>query len=202
MRVGSRQGVMFRRSLFLLLLVLALGCDRGAESDLPISGTIGEFSLRDQSGKAFGNADLRGKVWVAAFMFTRCPTVCPRMMGVMKKLQAQAKAKSLPLHLVSFSVDPENDSPEVLQAFAKKYEVDQATWSFLTGDYEAVKRTSVEGFKMALEGKADPDAEDFGILHGSHLVLVDKQLRIRGFYSTKTDAELEKLLQDAEGLTR
>ncbi len=191
---------MRRLLLILALIALATGCKKSAAEDLPATGKIGEFSLRDQSGKTFTNADLRGKVWVAAFMFTRCPTVCPRMMRIMKKLQDQAKAGDVPLHLVSFSVDPENDTPDVLLAFAKKYDADLDSWSFLTGDYETVKRTSVEGFKMALEGTAKPDASDFGILHGSHLVLVDKEMRIRGFYPTKTEENLGKLLADAKSL--
>lgn len=188
--------------MFVLLaaLVLATGCKKAP--DLPVSGKIGAFELRDQSGKTFSNADLRGKVWVAAFMFTRCPTVCPRMMRTMKKLQEQAKADGVPLTLVSFSVDPENDTPEVLRAFAKKYDVDLATWSFLTGDYETVKRTSEESFKMTMEGKADAQASGFGIVHGSHLVLVDQDMQIRGFYQTKTEDELGKLLEDAKSLSK
>jgi len=194
---------MGRRILMILLCSLLLaGCKRSGSGDLPATGTIGEFSLRDQNDAVFTNANLRGKVWVGAFMFSRCPTVCPRMMRLMKKLQEQAQAQSVPLHLVSFSVDPENDTPKVLLEFAKKYDADLGSWSFLTGDYEVVKRTSVEGFKLALEGTANPDAADFGILHGSHLVLVDKEMKIRGFYPTKTEDHLDKLLNDAKSLSR
>ena len=94
------------------------------------------------------------------------------------------------------------DDIEVLRAFAKKYDVDLATWSFLTGDYETVKRTSEESFKMTMEGKADAQASGFGIVHGSHLVLVAQDMQIRGFYQTKTEDELGKLLEDAKSLSK
>jgi len=195
---------MTRLPLFpiVLLLVAALvvaGCKK-SEGPLPASGTIGAFSLTDEAGKPFTQERLKGKVWVGAFMFTRCPTVCPRMMRIMKKLQDEAKAEKVPLYFVSFSVDPENDTPPVLFKFARRYDADLESWSFLTGNYDEVKRTSVESFKMALEGTANPDASDFGILHGSHLVLVDKELRIRGFYPTKNEDNLDKLLSDAKSL--
>jgi protein SCO1/2 len=198
--VGAMTRPSFVRGVVLLSAALLLfGCKK-SDGALPASGTIGAFSLTDQAGKPFTQEDLKGKVWVGAFMFTRCPTVCPRMMRIMKKLQDRAKSEGVPLHFVSFSVDPENDTPPVLLKFAQKYAVDLASWSFLTGNYDEVKRTSVESFKMALEGSANADASDFGILHGSHLVLVDKNLRIRGFYPTKNEDNLQKLLVDAESL--
>jgi len=188
------------RSVVLLLAALVLfGCKK-SDGALPASGTVGAFSMTSEAGKPFTQENVRGKVWVGAFMFTRCPTVCPRMMRIMKKLQDRAKSEKVPLYFVSFSVDPENDTPPVLLKFARRYDADLESWSFLTGNYDEVKRTSVESFKMALEGTANADASDFGILHGSHLVLVDKELRIRGFYPTKTEDNLDKLLSDAKAL--
>lgn len=163
---------------------------------------IGAFSLTNQDGKAVTQADFEGKVWVAAFMFTRCPTVCPRLTARMKALSEQADARGVPLSLVSFSVDPENDTPAVLKAYAAKHGIDGAVWTFLTGDYEAIKKTSVEGFKVALEGKADEKAEHYGILHGSHLILVDAKGQIRGYYASSDDAAMDKLLDDAAALAR
>ena len=189
---------------WLLLVALTLvvaGCKK-ADADIPEYGPIGEFTLRDQTGAEHASASWRGHTTVVAFMFTRCPTVCPVLTGRMKTLQAEAKAREVPLRLVSISVDPENDTPEVLAEYAKKNGADTASWSFLTGDYDVVKKTSVDGFKMALEGKADPNADDFGILHGSHLVLVDRELRIRGYYRSKDDAEMARLIEDAARLSR
>lgn len=133
-------------------------------------------------------------------MFTRCPTVCPRVTRFMQKVQARAKAESVALTLVSISVDPENDSPAVLKEYAQRFHADLASWKFLTGDFEAIKKTSEQGFKLALEGRADPKARDFGIVHGSHLVLVDQSSKIRGYYRTEDDAEAARLLVDAKRL--
>ncbi|MES1176251.1 MAG: SCO family protein, partial [Myxococcales bacterium] len=96
--------------------------------------------------------------------------------------------------------DPDNDTPPVLLAYAKQYGADLRTWSFLTGDLDTVKRTVVDGFKLALDGKADPGAENGGIIHGSHLVLVDRQLTIRGYYRTDDDDDMKRVLEDAARL--
>jgi protein SCO1/2 len=173
----------------------SFGCRRAA--DLPALGSVGHFSLTDQSGRPVSEAALRGQVWAAAFFFTRCPTVCPRITRRMRDLQQAAASGGVKLQLVSFSVDPENDTPDALTAYAKQYGADLATWHFLTGDLEVVRKTSEQGFKLALDGKATPGAEHFGLFHGSHLVLVDGAGQIRGYYRTSEDAQMAQLLKDA-----
>ncbi len=192
-----------KRLVVLLLLASALlfaACSRRQEPKplYPVS----EFSLTDQTGARFGSAELRGKTWVAAFFFTRCPTICPKIMRRMKAVGDEAKSRGLELELVSISVDPENDSPAVLAEYARKNGYERASWHFLTGDYEQIKKTAVDGFKQALEGKADPAAPDYGILHGSHLVLVDKAGQIRGYYRTSDDAEMKRLVDDLGALQK
>lgn len=186
------------RRLF-LLASLGAGC-KAKQEPLPDLGKVPAFALTDQRGQAFTRETLAGKVWVAAFMFTRCPTVCPRITRRMAELQQRAKERALPIHLVSFSVDPEHDTPPVLTEYAKRYGADVATWSFVTGNYSVISETAVRGFKMALEGRADASAPDFGILHGSHLVLVDGAGTMRGFYRTDDAAEIERLLGDLNRL--
>jgi protein SCO1/2 len=186
-----------RRS-FVSGALLLCACRRRAE--LPDLGEVPDFTLSDQSQRAVGRSTLKGKVWVAAFMFTRCPTICPRITGRMRQLSEKAKAEDLTLHLVSISVDPENDTPAVLSEYAKRFELDLTRWSFVTGDIEVIRKTAVDGFKLALEGRADAGASDFGIVHGSHLVLVDRAAHIRGYYRTDDDAELERLIEDAKQL--
>ena len=178
---------------------LGTGCKKPAEP-LPTLGRIGAFSLVDQNSSAISADTLRGKVWVAAFFFTHCPTICPRITRRMRQLQVTAAGKAQPLTLVSFSVDPENDTPPVLLAYAQRFGADLKSWSFLTGDLAVVKRTVVDGFKLALDGKADPAAENGGIIHGSHLVLVDRTLAIRGYYRTDDDDEMRRILEDAARL--
>ena len=186
------------RALVLAGLVLA-GC-HGKGAPLPTLGQVGAFSLLDQQGRAVSAESLRGKVWVAAFFFTRCPTICPRITRRMRALQVATSGSARPLSLVSFSVDPENDTPQVLLAYAQHYGADLATWAFLTGDLAVVQRTVVDGFKLALDGKPDPNAENGGIIHGSHLVLVDRTLAIRGYYRTDDNDDMKKLVDDAKGL--
>ncbi len=181
------------------LLLLVASCQHKSEP-LPDLGRVGAFALVDQNGKAVTADTLRGKVWIAAFFFTRCPTICPRITRRMRALQAEASEPASRISFVSFSVDPDNDTPPVLLAYAKQYSADLRSWSFLTGDLAVVKSTVVDGFKLALEGKPDPNAENGGIIHGSHLVLVDPALTIRGYYRTDDDAEMKRLLQDAKQL--
>jgi protein SCO1/2 len=171
-------------------------CARSGEP-LPKLGRVGAFALVDQDGKSVTAETLRGKVWVAAFFFTHCPSICPRITRRMRALQLDANGHTPAIMLVSFSVDPENDTPPVLLAYAQKYAADLHTWSFLTGDLAVVKATVVDGFKLALDGKPDPAAENGGIIHGAYLVLVDPTLTIRGYYRTDDDAEMKRLLDDA-----
>jgi len=191
--------VAFSCAALIALGALGTSCKKPAEP-LPTLGQIGAFSLVDQNASALSAETLRGKVWVAAFFFTHCPTICPRITRRMRQLQVTAAGKAQPLTLVSFSVDPENDTPPVLLAYAQRFGAELKSWSFLTGDLAVIKRTVVDGFKLALDGKADPAAENGGIIHGSHLVLVDRTLAIRGYYRTDDDDEMLRILEDAARL--
>ena len=186
-------------ALLAVAFTLLVACQRSREP-LPTLGRVGAFALVDQDGKPITADTLRGKVWIAAFFFTHCPTICPRITRRMRALQVEANARLPELDFVSFSVDPENDTPPVLLAYAQQYSANLRNWSFLTGDLAVVKATVVDGFKLALDGKPDPSAQNGGIIHGSHLVLVDRQLAIRGYYRTDDDAEMKRLLEDAGGI--
>ena len=186
-----------RRPLLWGLLTVGVGC---RSRELPELGNVGDFQLTDQGGRPVTAATFRGKVWAAAFFFTRCPTVCPRITRRMLDLQRAAKSGGVNLSLVSFSVDPENDTPEVLTAYAKQYGADLTSWRFLTGDLEVVRKTSEQGFKLALDGKPTPGADHLGLFHGSHLVLVDGRGQIRGYYRTSEDEQMAQLLKDAAAL--
>lgn len=195
------------RPLFALLLsltlLLPLGCrrsDAALTQALPQLGTVGPFWLTDQDGRSFSEQSLSGKVWVAAFMFTRCPSICPEMTRRMRYLQEQAQARQLPLHFLSFSVDPDNDTPEVLRQFAAQYGADTRSWSFLTGDNRVIRTAAEQGFKIGVEGSLRPGAEHMGITHGTHLVLLDGSRSIRGYYQSSEPAKLEQLLADAAAL--
>lgn len=195
---------MRRRAVFPLLaavaLVVASACRRAPE--LPDLGAVPEFAVRDSAGRPVTHETFRGRVWAAAFVFTRCPVACPRVTAAMRDLQARAAASSVALDLVSFTVDPEYDTPEVLRAYAERYAADLRSWSFLTGDAAAIQRAAEQGFKIAVEGRADPAKADFGLQHGTQLVLVDPALRLRGYYATSDPEALLRLLEDARHLAR
>jgi len=164
----------------------------------PDLGTVPNFSMTDELGKPFTNTTLAGKTWAAAFVFTRCPTACPRVTRLMRRLQEQAESRHLDLRFVSFSIDPDNDTPSVLKQYAAQYGADLATWSFVTGgDSDKVKATAEQGFKIAVDGKPDPSKTNLGLSHGTELVLVDGGGKIRGYYATNDDTEAFRILDDA-----
>jgi protein SCO1/2 len=181
MRLITRLGVL-RLGLSLslsLLLSWAAGC--GHEQPLPRYGPLPAFSLQSQRGQTITRHELLGSVVVVDFIFTSCPDVCPllteQLLALHKQLPAQA-----PIRFVSFSVDPEHDTPERLRQFAVQHGADLANWWFLTGPLDEVKRVVVQGFKQAMQ--AQPVAADKppNVLHGTHFVLVDRAGELRGFY--------------------
>ncbi len=182
-----------------LLLVVASGACACAKSPaLPSYGRVPEFAFQDQHGQAASRALLLGKVSIANFMFTSCPDVCPllteQLAGVRKQLPQGAA-----LGFVSFSVDPEHDTPAKLQAFAAAHGADQADWHFLTGPIDEVRRVVVTGFKQAMQAQPEAPGRPRNVLHGTHFVLVDRSATIRGFY--RTDAEgLSQLRTDTQRL--
>ncbi|NVJ25206.1 SCO family protein [Myxococcus sp. AM011] len=169
---------------------------------LPDFGALPTFRLTDQTGRPFSEADLRGAVVVADFMFTRCPTVCPLLTAKMARLQRQAREAGLAVRFVSFSVDPRYDTPERLAAYADTRHLDTSNWSLLTGELEDVETTVLEGFRVMMGRDADAGEDDFlSIFHGEHFVLVDADGRIRGYYRVVDDSGgLESLRRDLEAL--
>jgi protein SCO1/2 len=163
---------------------------------------VPEFTLTDQMGKPFGTKDLAGKIWIANFVFTHCPTLCEGLTTEMSKLQKRLRYMRDSTNLVSFSVDPENDTPEKLYDYASKHKANHLRWRFLTGDVAAVKKAVVEGFKLPMEKETDMPVDDqlMNIAHGTRFVLVDPQLRIRGYYEID-EAGIAKLLEDVAFLS-
>ncbi|MET0282902.1 MAG: SCO family protein [Polyangiales bacterium] len=179
-----------------------LGEQKQAGSTQGELGRVPTFALTDQGGKPFGSAELAGKPWVANFVFTRCPSVCPLLTAKFKSLQG--KLADVPdAEFVSFSVDPEHDTPEVLTAYAQKYEADTSRWHFLTGPLDAIEKTVVAGFKIHIGDKkpSESDPTLIEIMHGEHFVLVDASGAIRGYYRAEA-AELTQLAEDMRALSK
>ena len=186
--------------VLLLAAVVAVPLARRAlgppAAPLPVLGTVPDFHFIDQHGHGFGPEMLAGTPWVADFIFTRCPTVCPLMTERLAALQRKLDAN---VHLVSVSVDPDFDTPQRLADFAAGHGATSPRWHFLTGDSAAVQRAVTEGFKIALvhEGAAD---DALTLIHGVHLVLVDAQGRIRGYYDSTDPEALDRLVRDSHRL--
>ena len=151
-----------------------------------------EFSLTDEHNEPFGLSNLRGKVWVADFVFTSCPTVCPKLTKRMAEIQHRTRGVGNAFHLVTFTVDPENDTPERLLAYAQANRASPTRWSFLTGKLGDLETTVVKGFKMAM-GKEEMAPGIFSIFHGERLVLVDQEGAIRGFFEATDDGVADLL---------
>jgi len=165
---------------------------------LPVLGTLPDFHFKNQYGQDYGADQLKGRIWVANFIFTRCPTECPRFTRQMFQLQHRGRGLGQAFHLVSFSVDPEHDTPEVLLQFARQYRVSPRAWTFLTGDPEGIKRTVVDGLKVSMGRAPDADEDDLtAIFHGTHFVLVDAKMQIRGYYDSHEEDAVDRLLRDA-----
>ncbi|MGB5267077.1 MAG: SCO family protein [Polyangiales bacterium] len=186
-----------RALLLALLAVLAVvGCSKRSAKDVPVLGQLPEFSLVDQNEQAFDRDTMEGKLWVSAFVFTHCRSTCPRITAHMKGLQS--RVSDVPsAHFVSVSVDPRNDTPEVIKAYMTKNELDESNWRFVTGEEEAIRHVVVDGFRVGL-GDADSKAagaED--IMHSNSFVLVDAEAQVRGYYRANNDGigDLERDLR-------
>lgn len=181
--------------LLMVLVCAPAACQREVGQPLPVLGRVADFALVNQAGAPVTRATLDGEPWVANFIFTRCASVCPLVTQRMRAIQALAQRHEDAIRLVSFSVDPEHDQPAVLKSYADTYGADQTNWMFLTGSDGAIAAIA-QSFAVALDGEADPDRSDFGIMHSGHLVLVDGNGRIRGYYPSSEAGVEEKILVD------
>ncbi len=154
----------------------------------PVLLQLPGFTLTDQDGQPFALEDLKGKVWVAGFIFTTCPSTCPKISRAMLDLQQRYARNGVDVELVSFTVDPENDTPAVLQRYAENLGADQTHWRFVTGPLKDVEALIVGGFKTAIErGHRPVDGQPtmYDIAHSEQLVLIDGDGGIRGFYGVR-----------------
>lgn len=184
-----------------LLCVWLPGCGP-RRPEPPVLHPLPDFTARDQAGHEFRLSSLHGQVWVANFIFTDCPSVCPMLTAQMSNFQRRMAPQAPELRYVSISVDPARDTPEVLAAYAARHQADLRTWRFLTlGDHQATTDLLMRGFRVRMGERESQPGGGYDIMHASHFVLVDGQQRVRGYYST--DAEgLANLEADALALSR
>lgn len=173
------------------------------ESGLPVLGTVPAFALLDSNSQPLSTDRLAGGIWVADFVFTRCPSLCPMLSGQMAKVQsALAGETDQSVRLVSFSVDPANDTPEVLRAYADRFHADTQRWLFATGDRAALHDLISQGFHLAVAERSEEQNTDGEglITHSDRFVLVDRNLQIRGYYHGTDDVSVQELLRDIKTL--
>jgi len=170
--------------------------------NLPVYGTIPDFRLTERNGTTVTLKDLQGKIWVADFIFTRCSGICPMMSSHMKLLQSELRVPDIAF--VSFSVDPEYDTPAILENYAKRFHADPEKWLFLTGDKIKLHELSQQHFHLGVSDipEAERTAPDQTVEHSSKFVLVDKAGQIRGYYGSEEPNFQEHLVKDMKILEK
>jgi len=193
-RAKCAQAARMRRWLFAWLCLTALvGCWRDPE--LPVLASVPPFRLVDQDAASLDDKSLRGRVWIANFIFTSCPDVCPVLTTKLATVRTQLARERARLRFVSFSVDPEHDTPAVLHKYASERGANQPDWRFATGPAPELQRVIVAGFKQTLQPVEATPGKERTILHGSHFVLVDGAMQLRGFYPTDPEG-IARLVRD------
>jgi protein SCO1/2 len=162
-----------------------------------IDYTIPNFQFTDQDGHAVDSNTIKGKIFVADFFFTSCPSICPKMMKSMDLVYEKYKSNKQVI-ILSYSIDPVRDSVPRLKAYEKKIGFESSTWHLLTGNKDSIYHLADKYLVSAAE---DPDAPG-GHIHDGNFILVDKQRRIRGYYDGTDEVKVQKLLDDLDILLK
>jgi protein SCO1 len=179
-----RMALAFSVSLFALV---------SCAKPLPFFGDVPEFRLTDQAGKTVTKADLKGSLWIADFIYTGCSAACPMMTQHLSELGRDLGPE---VRLVSFTVDPETDTPERLKEYSEGFGARPEVWSFLTGPVGDIRRTVSEGFKLSLQKTSETD-----IFHSEKFVLVDRSGHIRGYFDSNPEG-IKSLVHAVESLRK
>ncbi|MGB7413485.1 MAG: SCO family protein [Thermosynechococcaceae cyanobacterium] len=168
-----------------------------------------QFTLTDQNGQSLKQQDLRGQVWVASFIYTSCPDVCPlitRQVAALRDALAASQLLGDSVRLVSFTVDPERDSPAVLQTYAQKFKAENPKrWAFLTGDSDQMRALLVDGFHLIVEPNAQAVMGDHApaqmaatgdIAHSNRAMIVDRCGQVRAIHPVLDPDRFKQLVRD------
>jgi len=183
------------------IVVPTLMC-RPEHKPLPDLGTVPAFSLVDQTGQPFTDAAVRGHVSIVSFIFTRCDTICPVISMKMARIQEKTFDLGRDIKLVSFSVDPDYDTPARLDDYAKKYGADPERWRFVSGPHDTVYSLIEGPFMTSMMRVQDRPSGVPDIKHGGYFLLLDPALHIRGIYDSDLINQLDALMRDARYLVR
>ena len=161
-------------------------------------GSVPEFSLTERSGKTIRLEQLRGTIWIADFIYTDCQDTCPLQSTEMAKLQYELSAQKF-VKLLSFSVNPDKDTPSVLSQYADRFKASSDRWLFLTGGQQEIRSLVQNGFRLSVAtASSDPGV----ILHSPRFVLIDRQAQIRGYYDSRDNEALQRLRRDVAILVK
>lgn len=188
-----------KKTLFfgLIICFFFLAACSGSKIEDPLNYKVENFEFIDQDGKPFSLKDLKGKVWVADFIFTSCETVCPPMTAHMKQLQEKADEAGVNVQFVSFSVDPEVDTPEKLKQFASNFSVSFDNWKFLTGySQKTIEEFAKNSFKTLVQKVQNDDQ----VAHGTSFYLVDQNGVVLKSYSGVSDPPYEEIINDIKAI--
>ncbi|MFN2376843.1 MAG: SCO family protein [Candidatus Binatia bacterium] len=186
--------------LLVVVAAIRLGALPGPWSApaLPVMGQVPDFRLVSDKGRAFGSNELKDRAWLASFLYTTCPGPCPRLVERLKVVRRTVPATDLAI--VSFSVDPAADTPEVLAAYKSARGIaDGDSWTFVTGPPEDVIELVQKGFLTAVE-RGSGNTEEGAVSHGVRVALIDGKGGIRGFYATDSDEDVARLANDVASL--
>ena len=185
-------------SVFMMALVLS-ACSGGFKADHHYS--IEPFEFTNQNNEQVSLDDLKGDVWLAQFVFTNCTSVCPPMMANMVEIQTKLEEKGLEDYkIVSFSVDPDYDTPEKLKEYLDRFDApDTSKWEMLTGyEMEEISDLGVKSFKMPVID--DPNSDQ--VIHGSRFGLVDKEGKVVKSYTGNQDVPFDDIVRDMKALMK
>ncbi len=194
----------YRLIVFLLIVSAVLSCSKNENKTLPVLSKfqiidgdtvyrkIPDFIFLNQDSIPFSSKNLEGKIHVADFIFTSCPGICPVMTGNMFKLQEMTK--DLPFfYMVSFTVDPDRDTPSKLKEYAISHRADLKRWIFLTGNMDSIYHVGINGYYLGMQKDS---TEPGGYLHSGRFVLVDQNGLIRGYYDGTDSKDIDRLYRD------
>ncbi len=197
--------------LFILTSVLFVACQERAK--LPFLGpesinkdgktvthSIPAFSFVNQDGQVLTNSDFDGKVYVADFFFTSCPTICPVMKTQMLRIYEHFEANP-DVKILSHTIDPAHDSVSVLKDYRNRLGVKGSQWQFVTGDQDKIYDIAAKGY-MASAMEDSTDVASGGFIHSGAFLLIDKNRRVRGQYDGTQAEEVSQLIRDIELLLK
>jgi protein SCO1/2 len=167
--------------------------EKGKKVNDTVWHKVRPFKLKNQFGKEVGLEDWSGKIIIADFFFTSCPSICPKLTRNMKKLQTAFKKTDSLVRFVSFTVDPVRDTVQALKAYGDKFGIDHDTWFMLTGDRKELYDIALNEFKASIASNGNIDT---GFIHTDRFFLLDKERVVRGWYNGLDSVNLDKLIKD------